>query len=46
MARENQTWGYQRIQGELLSLGSGIASAHPPSGKYLSFGEYLLHHPG
>jgi len=44
MASENQTWGYQRIQGELRKL--GIASAHPPSGESSSFGEYRRHHPG
>src|SRR5215207_6561691 len=44
MASENQTWGYQRIQGELRKL--GIASAHPPSGESSSYGEYRRHHPG
>jgi putative transposase len=38
MAMENQTWGYQRIQGELRN--SATASAHPPSAGSSSCGGY------
>jgi hypothetical protein len=43
MASENQTWGYKRIQGELLK---GTASEHPRSAGSSSCGGYLRHRPG
>ena len=41
LARENPTWGYQRIQGELRN--SAIASGHQPSAGSLSYGRYRWH---
>jgi hypothetical protein len=43
MARQNQTWGYKRIHGELLKLGH--ASEHRPSAGSSSCGGYPRHHP-
>src|SRR5215207_8394291 len=44
MARENQTWGYQRSQANCSS--SATASAHPPSAESSSGGGYHPHHCG
>jgi hypothetical protein len=47
MARENQTWGYQRIQGELLKLGHHVgASARRRSAGSSRCGGYLRRRPG
>jgi hypothetical protein len=42
MTRENSTWGYQCIRGELLKLGHRVA--HPPSAGSSSRGGSLRHH--